>query len=398
MEKTKVVICPYCGETQPAAERCRACGGLFEPLSRQATHNAMGPWFLRDPGKPFHPGCSYETVVKMVDRGQITKYSIVRGPTTRQFWTVAKHVPGVAHLLGYCHNCDTPVKPSDHGCHACGVPFGAYLDRNYMGLPEVRPLPWEADAEEHAGGPGREHGAGGRISGFATDAELLGHGQPAAAATHPGPAAPRAPRVPRAAGAAGAPQNVPAPDGHSVFDEQTSSAVARALRRRLASQQRTTRLMAFLAVAALVILVVTNFNALSSMFGRAGSAVVPPDEAQEPVATGGATAIDAAAEPGEPAEPPAEAPPPDEAPAAGADAPEAAQTEGYAALVALITAAGNTDRSLDERLNDYAQALVGLQAIIASVAPDDRPGDLGTTIEHVEREIERLRLKNEFFD
>ena len=89
--KTKVLICPYCGETQTTAERCRGCGGLFEPLSRQATHNAMGPWFVRDPGKPFHPGCNYETLIRMIDRGQVTKYSIVRGPTTKQFWTVAKH-------------------------------------------------------------------------------------------------------------------------------------------------------------------------------------------------------------------------------------------------------------------------------------------------------------------
>ena len=147
MNKPKVLICPYCGETQPSAERCRSCGGLFEPLSRQATHNAMGPWFVRDASRAFQPGCSYETLVKMVERGQINRYSILRGPTTKQFWTVARHVPGVAHLLGYCHNCDASVDPGDHGCHACGVAFGAYLDRNFMGLPEIRPLPWDADAE-----------------------------------------------------------------------------------------------------------------------------------------------------------------------------------------------------------------------------------------------------------
>src|SRR5580765_972695 len=148
MTKTKVLICPYCGDTQSAGDRCRSCGGLFEPLSRQASHNAMGPWFIRDENRPFQPGCSYETLIRLIERGQVTKYAIIRSPTTKQFWTVAKRVPGIAHLLGYCHNCDASVDPGDHGCHACGVPFGAYLDRNYLGLPEVRPLPWEAPIEE----------------------------------------------------------------------------------------------------------------------------------------------------------------------------------------------------------------------------------------------------------
>ena len=179
MTKTKVLICPYCGETQASAERCRGCGGLFEPLSRQATHNAMGPWFVRDPGKPFHPGCNYETLVRMIDRGQLTKYSIVRGPTTKQFWTVAKHVPGVSHLLGYCHNCDASVDAGDHGCHVCGVPFGAYLDHNHLGLPAPQPLPWEAQLDRADCGPGDADIGLGRpvravgISGFATDDELF---------------------------------------------------------------------------------------------------------------------------------------------------------------------------------------------------------------------------------
>jgi hypothetical protein len=121
---------------------------MFEPLSRQATHNEMGPWYIRSELRPFQPGCSYETLVKLVERGQIDKHTIIRGPTTKQFWTIAKRVPGVAHLLGYCHNCDTAVNVGDHGCHVCGVPFGAYLDRNYLGLPDIKPLPWEASSTD----------------------------------------------------------------------------------------------------------------------------------------------------------------------------------------------------------------------------------------------------------
>ena len=39
--KTKVLICPYCGDTQAAGERCRVCGGLFEPLSREIARAAV---------------------------------------------------------------------------------------------------------------------------------------------------------------------------------------------------------------------------------------------------------------------------------------------------------------------------------------------------------------------
>ena len=56
MAKTKVVSCPYCGVSQPAEDLCRSCGGLYDDLSRQATQNDMGPWFVRMPNRPFQPG------------------------------------------------------------------------------------------------------------------------------------------------------------------------------------------------------------------------------------------------------------------------------------------------------------------------------------------------------
>lgn len=145
MAKRRLIICPYCGDAQPVVERCRSCSGLFESLSRQATHNSMGPWFIREELRPFTPGCSYETMVKMIRRGRITRLTIVRGPTTRQFWTIAKRVPGLSHLLGFCYECAASVDPGDHACHACGASFGVILDRNYLGLPEYRPMPWETD-------------------------------------------------------------------------------------------------------------------------------------------------------------------------------------------------------------------------------------------------------------
>src|SRR6185369_16768084 len=94
------VLCPYCGRISVNPRRCDGCGGFFDPLSRQATQNAMGPWYLRDPAHPFRPGCSYETVRDLVKRGRIRPDTILRGPATRQFWNFAARTPTVANLLG----------------------------------------------------------------------------------------------------------------------------------------------------------------------------------------------------------------------------------------------------------------------------------------------------------
>lgn len=291
MTRTKLVICPYCGEAQPIGGCCRACGGLFESLSRQATHNAMGPWFVRDPDRPFRPGCSYETLIQMIERGQVTKYSIVRGPTTRQFWTVARHVPGVAHLLGYCHACDGRVDPGDHGCPHCGVPFGAYLDRNFLGLPDIQGEGWES-GEAGDGQAGRSTARG--LSSFAADEELLD------------------PSVARAAGdgqtrtrGAGGDHHQPGA-GRRASSEGTSaeewivSPAVRSMQRRLAAQQRAIRLLIVLLVIAIVASIVFNLVMVTSLrhqaedAGRAESA----RQVDNAPAEAGVAADRAALEPG----------------------------------------------------------------------------------------------------
>lgn len=389
MPKTKIVICPYCGQAQAQAERCRSCGGLFEPLSRQATHNAMGPWFLRDPGKPFHPGCSYETMVRMIDRGQITKNSIIRGPTTKQFWTVARRVPGMAHLLGYCHNCDASVDPVDHGCHVCGVPFGAYLDRNYLGLPDVRPLPWEADTE----GPSPQDrvaplsAARGGISRFASDEELLA----AHSVDRLRPSA--------AAEVHGDDESPPQDAGSSVFDDYASSAVSRALRRKLASQRKTIQVMAFLLVAVCLASVGVN------LWGIAKLRQAGPDRAAAVEPADAVLAI--------PAERHAPAPPTLPPPVAGdgagtadADEPQvqseqepAADVPGdaYAAVLKLVEAAATEDRTLDERIGDYEKVVQQLEQIRGQLPAGDLPPGLKETLAAADRELERLRLERDFF-
>lgn len=136
-------ICPYCGGATPDQPRCASCNGLLDPLSRQATQNAMGPWFVRDDQQPHRPGCSYETIVALISRGKITPESIVRSPTTAQFWYPAKRVPGVANRLGLCHACQTSVG-TESSCPTCHVSFEVEGDRQTLGLMPIRMIPGAA--------------------------------------------------------------------------------------------------------------------------------------------------------------------------------------------------------------------------------------------------------------
>lgn len=130
----KLVLCPYCGHAQYGGDRCQACAGLFEPLSRRATQLAMGPWQVRDKNRPFRPGCCYDVLKSMAKAGKIKPTTVLRGPTTRQFWSIARNVPGVAHLIGYCHECGNHVSPSDAKCGVCAAIFQEPRDRNGLGL------------------------------------------------------------------------------------------------------------------------------------------------------------------------------------------------------------------------------------------------------------------------
>src|SRR6187549_3939346 len=122
-DQPKIILCPYCGHTQTSPERCESCGGRFDMLSRRATQISMGSWFVRDPKRPFLPGCTYEVLKMRLAAGKIKALTIIRGPTTRQFWSVARNVPGVANLLGYCHKCGAAVEPTDKKCGVCSASF-----------------------------------------------------------------------------------------------------------------------------------------------------------------------------------------------------------------------------------------------------------------------------------
>ena len=132
----RFMVCPYCGSMHKdhLPEICEHCHGRLDPESREHTRADLGPWFVRSVDRPFSPGMRFETLVRQMGLGRIRSTDVVRGPTTSQFWTVARKVPGLSHHFGLCHACQAPASAEDEGCRACGVSFRVSLDRDRMGL------------------------------------------------------------------------------------------------------------------------------------------------------------------------------------------------------------------------------------------------------------------------
>jgi hypothetical protein len=100
----------------------------------------MGAWFVRDSKRPHFVGYSYDTLVAAIRTGEVGRDSIVRGPSTRQFWTVARRAAGLAHLFGRCHACHGPVTQEKPECADCGAGRLDWQDRNYLGLPPIETI------------------------------------------------------------------------------------------------------------------------------------------------------------------------------------------------------------------------------------------------------------------
>lgn len=411
MAKTKALICPYCGDTQPVAESCRACGGLFEPLSRQATHNEMGPWFIRSEDRPFQPGCSYETLIKLIERGQITKFTILRGPTTKQFWTIARRVPGVSHLLGFCHNCDASVDVGDHGCHACGVPFGAYLDRNYLGLPEIRPMPWDPPVDEVSNQG--EAAATARmmdfrraaeplgISSFASDQELRGGGTGSAAGGAVGTGqhfGAETATIGQRSGAGGAMPGTFVDERMGFMaaaPESPRAAVAvQSMERRVAEQQRVIRMLIGGLIVWGVVTVVGVAIVVQRMNGTAP--LMPANTLPQAVKSEPLPATIQETSNQSPAGASAEL---KETPTQSQDVPEAPVFDvntTYAKAIEFLGLAEDEAAGTDDRIRAYEDALKLLREVDAKAKSDERPADLADRIKNTERALSDLKLKAYF--
>ena len=391
MAKTKVVICPYCGESQPANDLCRACGGYFDDLSRQATHNDMGPWFIRNIRSPYQPGCSYETLIKLIERGQIDKYTIIRGPTSKQYWTIARRIPGLSHLLGYCHNCDAKVIPDDHGCAACGEPFGAYLERNLLGLPDIRPLPWEANMEEEsqssvaAQRPVGSTGSRG-ISSFASDSEIAGtpnsdafSGLSSLSGTSEYEESQFGSQYEPAATSGTTPGSPGTPGIPGVSDpiSANTNQASRSLRRKLEKQQRLITTLSVVLVFAIALALLSNLSRMNAVRDEktedSNSTSVIKDETSEvprPVETTG-----------------------EEKPSNGDSELVGNRLEEAQELIAR---ADDDELAIADRIADTEKALGILRSIRSSHSESQQPDDLVSLIEQLEKNLERLKMR-EFF-
>ena len=157
MAKQRILVCPICGETQPETNVCRGCSTLLEPDGLLLAEGGFGPWWIRNEGLFFRPGITYEQLADLAKKGIIDLQTIVRGPTTRQLWKVARRVQGIAHLLGRCHRCGEHVQSTDLSCGACATPFLRYPDRNNLGL--------------EMGMPSKGEPSG--LSSFLSDAEIM---------------------------------------------------------------------------------------------------------------------------------------------------------------------------------------------------------------------------------
>ncbi len=245
-------VCPYCGCPQHHPGVCEHCGAHTDPLSRQATQNEMGPWFVRDEANPFRPGCRFETIERWVRLGRIGPDTVLRGPSTNQHWTPAIRTPGVSRLLGRCHACGGEVETDAVICAACGVSLEIVRDRQYLGLCPVRALPGRADPRRVA-------------SSLLQSGSAAGTGR-----STPPPASPQTPR----------PAAVAAPDA-------SVRSVSSRLERRLRRAERTTRITGVLAgvFAVLFVIVLLQARGRTATPERtaepspqaAASRAVPPD-------------------------------------------------------------------------------------------------------------------------
>jgi hypothetical protein len=113
-------VCPFCGTIGDKPDRpCARCLLEDTPQARQSTRWRLGPWYVLQSRNPSAPGMKYTTLLALVRKGQITAKTIIRGPTTQQFWKFAGQVKGVSREFGVCWACGTVLHPTASSCSRC---------------------------------------------------------------------------------------------------------------------------------------------------------------------------------------------------------------------------------------------------------------------------------------
>jgi len=204
---------------------CRVCSTLLDTNGLLLAEGAIGPWWVRKEELTFRPGITYDNLAELALSGKITLQTIVRGPTTRQLWKVARRVKGLSHLLGRCHNCGEHVSPDDRTCDGCNAQFLKFTDRNNMGI--------------ELGAPSK--GETGGMSSFLSDAEILD--------TQSTPLTlPPKPEVQQS------PESVETDEAEESVEESVGSPQFRSLQRRLEQGKRRVLALTISLIIALILI------------------------------------------------------------------------------------------------------------------------------------------------
>jgi hypothetical protein len=89
------------------------------PTTRSATRSKLGPWYVLQSRNPSAPGMNFATLMVLVQKGRVTARSVLRGPTTGQFWRHAAKVKGVSREFGLCWNCGGDIGRNARACPGC---------------------------------------------------------------------------------------------------------------------------------------------------------------------------------------------------------------------------------------------------------------------------------------
>ncbi|HSI35460.1 MAG TPA: hypothetical protein VK986_17900 [Tepidisphaeraceae bacterium] len=146
-------VCPFCGtQRETDVGPCQHCSLEDTPTTRAATRSKLGPWYVLQSRNPSAPGMSFATLMMLVQKGRVTARSVLRGPTTGQFWRHAAKVKGVAREFGLCWNCGGDVSRNSRACPACKrmqePPLNpdVLLEPGEISADELTEQMWAADA------------------------------------------------------------------------------------------------------------------------------------------------------------------------------------------------------------------------------------------------------------
>ena len=142
--------CVYCGQViGRSEERCPHCRTSFSLAVRRASREVIGPWYYLDSRNPSGRGVTFETLIKMIEKGRLKSDSVVRGPTTHQDWMFAAETPRLAKYLGLCPHCFAEAKPEDTYCARCQLNMNQRPTEPRPGIPaDLAKAPVHAAAYE----------------------------------------------------------------------------------------------------------------------------------------------------------------------------------------------------------------------------------------------------------